>query len=249
MKHKSLVLLVVSFLGVSCSHIAEKQKVVKFPYEESLLTSIQEKEMMRTPLLTPETEEKDDTKSARRVYFSALYYQYLTLGKHLGKPSEINSCPQFHHDKVETDSSALPEVLMFKASHIQKEGRGYFPELAFNKNFSLGDHHEGMKDELDVLCDEGVSDNFYKFDNLVTHYAAKKSFHQNRKSMEAVLKIPVFANFYLVKMLQGTSLKKQAIHPDESRFIKMTKTLWFDQYVNTASALRGDYIKTKMVQR
>ena len=122
-----------------------------------------------------------------------------------------------------------------------------FQELAFNKQFSLRDYHTVIKEEIDVLCEDGVSDNFYKFDNLITHYADKKSFHQNPTAMASVLKIPVFANFYLVKMLEIPGMNVPSA--EEKLFIRLTKTHWFENYVTEASRMRNNFIKNKMVRR
>jgi hypothetical protein len=105
-----------------------------------------------------------------------------------------------------------------------------------------------MKEELLTLCDEGVSDNFFKFDNLVTHYAGKASFHLRPQAMESVLKIPVFANFYLVKMMSAHG-GLDSTYPEETKFIEMTQTHWFEKYVRAASIKRSDFVKNKLVRR
>lgn len=242
MKNAILGLLVVSV--VSCSHLSETPKTVDFPYAEELLEKVQHS-VARAPASFELDEE--EAPSPRRIYFSALYHQYLTLGQHLSKKPDVQFCPQFHHDKVETDSSIVPKVSLYPASSIEEEGRDFFPELAFNKKFSLRDYHKVIKNELVTLCEEGVSDNFYKFDNLVTHYANKKSFHMKPDAMKSVLKIPVFANFYLVKMLETPGLHFSS--SEEKRFIKLTQTHWFEKYVTEASRMRNTFIKNKMVQR
>lgn len=243
MKNLTLGLLVLSAIG--CSHVEKAPEVaVQFPYASELLEKVQ-----HSVSRAPASLEVGDVEkmSPRRVYFSALYHQYLTLANHLGKKADMSFCPQFHHDKIQTDSSLVPRVSMYSSSHIDSEGKEFFPELAFNKNFSLKDYHKVIKTELDVLCEEGVSDNYYKFDNLVTHYSHKKSFHMNPKAMASVLKIPVFANFYLVKMLEIPGFNITA--PEEKRFIKLTQTYWFETYVAEASRLRNNFIKNKMVRR
>lgn len=242
MKYSCLTLF--SLLLIGCAHVVEAPKTVQFPYAEELLEKVQASAGRRPASLT-----LDDLseKSPRRVYFSALYHQYLTLADHLGKKPRVDSCPQFHHDKVETDSGIVPKVSLRQSQEIEFEGKEYFPELAFSKAFSLRDYHKTIKKELDVLCEEGVSDNFYKFDNLVTHYAHRKSFHQDPKAMASVLKIPVFANFYLVKMLEAPSFKRPS--PEETRFIQLTNTHWFENYVVEASRMRSQFIKNKMVRR
>lgn len=242
MKH--LGLLFISTFAVSCAHFERPAQSVQFPYAAELLQKIQG-QVSRMPA-SLSVEDVSEV-SPRRIYFSALYHQYLTLGKHLGNTSEVKFCPQFHHDKIQTDSSIVPKFSLFPSTHVENEGRHYFPELAFNNEFSLQDYHLMIREEIQTLCEEGVSDNFYKFDNLVTHYSHKQSFHQNPTAMTSVLKIPVFANFYLVKMLETPGLNLTS--PEERRFIELTQTHWFENYVAEAHRMRNHFIKNKMVKR
>lgn len=234
----------MSVLFISCAHFDDAPKTVQFPYAAELLKKVQNN-TNRAPASFDE--ESLSEKSPRRVYFSALYHQYLTLGHFLGKKTEVQSCPQFHHDKIETDSGLVPKVSFYHTSNVDAEKRDFFPELAFGNDHSLGDYHVSIKTEIDELCEMGVSDNFYKFDNLITHYADKKSFHQDPKAMAAVLKIPVFANFYLVKMLEVPGINITS--PEEKRFIRLTRTHWFENYVSEAHQMRNKLIKNKMVRR
>jgi hypothetical protein len=243
MKNSCITLSVLML--VSCAHVKESPKTVQFPYATELLEKVQMKSGRRSPASM--TMDEGAEKSPRRVYFSALYHQYLTLAGHLGKKASIQFCPQFHHDKIETDSGIVPKVSLHHAQEVESEGRDYFPELAFNKDFSLRDYHKVIREELNTLCEDGVSDNFYKFDNLVTHYAHRPSFHQDPKAMASVLKIPVFANFYLVKMLEIPGTLRSS--PEEKSFIKLTNTHWFENYVSEASRMRSHFIKNKMVRR
>lgn len=241
---KKLSLGLLSVMVISCAHMQESPKTVQFPYAADLLQKVQ----MRTGRVPASFDSEDlSEKSPRRVYFSALYHQYITLGQHLNKKNDMSFCPQFHHDRIETDSGIVPKVSLYHSQNVDSEGKDYFPELAFNKDFSLRDYHKVIKTELEILCEEGVSDNFYKFDNLVTHYAHKKSFHQDPKAMASVLKIPVFANFYLVKMLEIPGF--DITSPEEKRFIQLTNTYWFENYVAEASRMRNNFIKNKMVRR
>lgn len=240
-----IVLPLTALLLAACSHVSHETKVVSFPYASELVEKIQ-REAVRAPA-SMEMEAREE-KSPRRVYFSSLYYQYLTLGSYYQHNSEIASCPQFHHDKIETDEYTVPKLSLYKPSNIVEEGKDFFPELAFSGKHSMKKYYQDMKEELLTLCEEGVSDNFFKFDNLVTHYAGKRDFHSQPKAMEAVLKIPVFANFYLVKMMSAHS-GVSIVHPEETRFIQMTQTHWFERYVKTASHMRSSFIKNKLVRR
>jgi hypothetical protein len=241
---KNISLGLVSLLFISCSHFHESPKTVQFPYASELLKKVQNN-TNRAPASFDEDSLSE--KSPRRVYFSALYHQYLTLGHFLGKRTDIKSCPQFHHDKIETDSGLVPKVSLYQSTHVDSEGKDFFPELAFGKEYPLNDYHLAIRSELEGLCEDGVSDNFFKFDNLITHYAHKNSFHQDPRAMGAVLKIPVFANFYLVKMLEVPGLNITS--PEEKRFIRLTRTQWFENYVTEAHQMRNSFIKNKMVRR
>lgn len=231
-------------LAVGCSHVEKTEKVVQFPYAHELLDKVQ-KSFSRAPA-SVEIQDKVN-KSPRRVYFSVLYHQYQTIGQILNTNASVNLCPQFHHDKLDVDAKLKPKMMLYSLTHVDEEGKKFFPEFAFSGNFSLNDYHGLIRGEIETLCEEGVSDNFYKFDNLVTHYAHKNSFHKNPKAMESVLKIPVFANFYLVKMLEIHHVKM--VTSEEKMFIDLTRTHWFESYVTEASKLRSLYIKNKMVGR
>ena len=239
--------LILSLTLVSCSQMATHNTVVamELPFAPELVEQMQ-KSAGRRPA-SFEVEEIEG-KSSRRVYFTALYHQYLSMGHHLGNEVTVNSCPQFHHDKVETDAVSIPEFSIYKMPNVEGTSRDFFPELVFTKKFSLQDYHREMGAEVATLCEEGVSDNFYKFDNLITHYAAKKSFHSRPDSMKSVLKIPVFANYYLLKMLRPTHAIT-FVHPEEKMVIKLTQTHWFENYVNEAHRMRNNLIKNRMVQR
>lgn len=237
-------LLLLSVLFFSCAHRPDEKRVVQFPYAEELVEKVQKVALRSPASALSENEEK----SPRRTYFVTLYHQYLTFSHYLGKPSELNFCPQFHHDKIETDALSVPKVTFYKNPKVDETGRAYFPELVFKGKFSLEEYHADLTEELVTLCEEGVSDNFYKFDNLITHYADKAAFHKNTRAMASVLKIPVFANFYLLKMMD-TEKKQNFSHPEEKRFIELTRTHWFPEYVREAGKRRNHFLDNKLVTR
>jgi hypothetical protein len=238
-----------SLMLFGCAHQAPRSVAVEFPYAVELLSRIQASApVQRGPaslFAWPEKEEK----SLRRTYFSVLYHQYLAFGSMLQTDSQLDFCPQFHHDKVEIEKRETQVGTSLAGVPRGLERSEYFPELAFNETFSLKDYHGSLKTELGVLCEEGVSDNYFKFDNLVTHHASKASFHRETKSMAAVLKIPVFANLYLLKMLEARPAGLIEFHPEEKRVIELTHTQWFEKYLAAATEVRSDLLRTKMVRR
>ena len=244
---KNHLSLVPVLLLVACAHTLENQVALELPFASELLAEIQKQSSTSRAPASMDINEVEG-KSPRRVYFSALYHQYLTLSQHLDQKTELTSCPQLHHDKIETEASMIPSFSLLKASAVGAASKEFFPETAFNRRFSIKDYYQHIGAEIAVLCEEGVSDNYYKFDNLVTHYAGKKSFHSRVDAMKSVLKIPVFANYYLLKMLRPPHTLA-FVHPEEKRVITMTQTQWFEQYVSVAHRQRNNLIKNQMVKR
>jgi hypothetical protein len=231
-------------LLIGCSHLEGPSRQVQFPISAELVLKVQQN-VERTPASSVQGIEFSDV-SVRRIYFSSLYQQYTTLGHFLNRTSSISSCPQFHHDKLEKDSKEISRLSVFRPAKIGDDGLPFFPELAFNKDFSMVDYHDSLKKEVEILCEEGVSDNFYKFDNLVTHYSQKSSFHRNPSAIISVLKIPVFANFYLLKMLEAPGF--EGTSTEEKILFQLTRTHWFESYVLEASRIRNHLLKNKTVR-
>ncbi len=233
----------MSFLG--CAHKNHLTPKVVLPYAEELLKKVQLQEALENTQQNAQFQSrKQFQKSPRRVYFRTLYHQYQILGQILQKESEITFCPQFHHDKTEIQLQKPRVVEGTRFSSVVSEVRDYFPETAFVSKTSLPDYLQSMKVELELLCEEGGSDNYFKFDNLITHHAHKSSFHLSHHAMSSVLKIPVFANFYLIKMINP-----YLVFNEEGDFITLTKTFWFESYVSEASRVRSTFIKNQMVKR
>src|SRR5688500_4121591 len=137
------LVLGLSWLTIhGCSHLPQTDKVVTLPFAPELLQEIQHSSGRSPASLELEVNEE---KSSRRVYFSSLYHQYLSLGQYLNVESSLTFCPQFHHDKIETDAFVTPNIPATKISHVPKEERHFFPELAFNKKFSLRDYHSNLR--------------------------------------------------------------------------------------------------------
>src|SRR5262245_32828565 len=114
MKSFALTMVILG-LGVSCSHWKEAPVTVQFPYAAELLEKVQRSHSRAPASLSVHDVEQ---MSPRRVYFSALYHQYLTLGRHLDRRPGLAFCPQFHHDKIQTDSSLIPQVSLYQLNNV-----------------------------------------------------------------------------------------------------------------------------------
>jgi hypothetical protein len=230
---KRLLLFGLGALSVACSHYGASKSPQLFTFSPELL-ALSQAEQQRTPASLSVTEV--ERKSPRRVYFSALFYQYLTLAAQLEKKSAVEVCPQFHHDKLEVQESFVPSVSSL-----------YTPEMIFTSQFSLQDYFATIESEISLLCEEGLSDNYYKFDNLITHFAPREDFHRRPDSMPALLKIPVFANYYLLKMLKAPQAGPY-VHPYEKEIISLGRTYWFERYVARAQVERAELMRKQSMR-
>lgn len=233
---KSLGFGLLSVFLVSCAHQVKAPHMVSLPYAEELLEKVQ-KTGARRPASVPTFEMAEV--SPRRVYFSALYEQYRTLDHYLGQNEMIKSCPQFHNEKNAVDKKELAKLE--KESWGEGKDNRFFPEKTFNKE-SFVSYHQNVKSEIVTLCEDGVSDNYYKYENLVTHFANSGAFHRSKTAMKSLLKIPVFANYYIVEMMS-------AVPHHEKKFIELSKAQWFENYVSEAGHQRKNLLKEFTAQR
>lgn len=226
---------------VSCATQKSAQESHTFPFAKELLVKIQSSNSgARTPASV--SMELEEGKSPRRIYFTSLYEQYLTLSS----DKSIGVCPAFHHDKIAADSkrrSLIRPVLKTQDDH----SKAYFPEASLGRK-GFQKYVSSVRTEIENLCETGFSDNFYKYDNLVTHYSGKRDFHRNPKAMESVLKIPVFANYYLIHMMAQDHATAE-VSGGGKEFITLTNAYWFQDYVHSASEVRLNMLRNKVVRR
>jgi hypothetical protein len=228
---KNMILLLILVMIFGCAH-RDKNETPIFSYSPELLEKIFQSGPTRFPASS------EIRKSNRRVYFSGLYYQYKTLGHFLNETQENLFCPQFHHDRLQVDSWRIPKI-RFEMNETQESF--YFPENIFKSKKELKTYVSQMKEEIHELCETGESDNFFKYDNLIVYHVSRPEFHQNHKSMEALLKIPIFSNHYLISMMRN-SLEIEYFPNEAKLFIDQAKTYWFDRYVNLAQKGRQDLL-------
>jgi hypothetical protein len=61
--------------------------------------------------------------------------------------------------------------------------------------------------ELEELCEDGTSDNFYAYQNLITHINNQKGLTPSKENMEILLKVSVFYNMALIESLKANAQK------------------------------------------
>jgi hypothetical protein len=63
-------------------------------------------------------------------------------------------------------------------------------------------HLEKTLEEIKELCENGSGENYYAFENLITHMRANKEYHRSKEAMESLLKITLFSNLALISALE-----------------------------------------------
>ncbi len=101
--------------------------------------------------------------------------------------------------------------------------------------------------ELSELCENGVSDNYYIFENLVTHTASNR-LSANNSSMKILLKSTLFSNMALVDSLTKSSKKtgraiasvEETMSPVQykSEVMNRLKAPWASEYFEEVGKLR-----------
>jgi hypothetical protein len=208
--------------------------------------------------------------SNKKLYFLQLLDQYYKLGQYTSKSeiNKVVSCPQFHtqmvnyheanhtaHKKsirVEYQKEKLTNAA-YLASHpelsLPTKHDGKFPTLAQ----VIGDknHHEQLidvitlhakktKQELVELCESGTSNNYYIFENMLTHIKRKGN-AQSTKNAQTLLKTTVYANkAILASISKYTKTASRSIasvggstNQIEIEVQNRMNSKWFDQYIDS----------------
>jgi hypothetical protein len=120
---KYIFLVVLCLVTMSCAQVKRKKISASFPYAKELVTKVQ-KQNSRMPASF--SLEELEGKSSRRVYFSALYYQYRSLNKLLSQANDLSFCPQFHHDRIQIEDALVPKVIFGHSLDVNVRGGIFF---------------------------------------------------------------------------------------------------------------------------
>lgn len=129
--------------------------------------------------------------------------------------------------KINFDSIYKPEVLTDKSKHssypelmlpVTKDSlHPNVAELISSSKTSLTKevvekainiHLEKTLEELTELCDTGASNNYYIYENLITHIK-KQGFRANETNMKVLLKTSIFSNRALIKSFEKSASKSR----------------------------------------
>lgn len=256
--------VLVSFLAVGCSTIAQltDSGAHTFTVDKELVAKAQnlhfKKSQTRGPASVQSEEaeiehlmkedKKQEGRALRRVYFSLLYQQYHHLSYLMTKTTDLKFCPQFHHDKTSMDEQIRKSSYKGELFKSMETYAVYFPETNLSHNKEALDLLDNLKGELVELCDDGVTDDYYKLENVVTYFSTKESFHRSPEAMESLLKMPVFAHLYYLKTVEAPfSVADTHFNDLEQELLDRTGAKWVHQYVVEVRKKRLSIVQSAMV--
>ena len=93
--------------------------------------------------------------------------------------------------------------------------------------------------ELEELCEDGTSDNFYAYQNLITHINNQKGLPPSKENMETLLKVSVFYNMTLIESLKANAQKSMrsisSVKEEgaiDNQLLYRMKADWADSYLD-----------------
>jgi len=215
---------------------------------------------------------KHSNKSARKLYFLSMVQQYNMFNSLLGKKSEKqNNCPQFHNDLVGNNKNFEDNGKFFSLSlnfaQIKKEPQNvmYYPAMSLPyqkvdlysylvksvdwKNASnhvksaLEHYNIKNKKEIEELCQNGVSEGYFIYQNMVTYYGQNQSFHNSTEALSSVLKIPVVSNMLVLGSLVKPKFQTDHFAFYENKLLEKMNITWFKNYLYEVNTMRNNLKK------
>lgn len=273
---KLLNIILLGSLSFSCATNKIKnnfqglEKVTHNPALSFYLDSYQPKKMARKIASSPAVPEL----SNRQIYFLSLYQQYLTLAHTLENKETIKFCPSFHQVILEFETDlknrrdSYSTQINFQSVRVNKDRISYYPVLSMaatddqmlyeflNKKGwqdqenalkqTLQHYHTGMEQEVQKLCETGVSPGYYVYENLVTYFKEYKDFHHTRAGLKALLKVPTLANMAVLDNLSQTSYYLSQENVFDQWLLDRAQTAWFRNYLGHIKQKRSQQLKTKL---
>lgn len=196
--------------------------------------------------------------SNRQIYFFNLYKQTKIFSELAGVDLNIErSCPSFHNvienhkhlldfdissytlnqdiSMVKENEENLPNYpVMALPVNERTDLYGHLKEnnfKGFKKHLksALKNYAHINKGELAQLCDKGVSENYYIFENFLSFYSKDHKFHSSKIGVISSFKVPIITNYMILDNLKKSSRfdMKESL---ELSLIQRSGVKWFDNY-------------------
>jgi len=170
----------------------------------------------------------------KTLYTLGLFSQYNELRSLIGtSKGEIKSCSKFHTAFLNHQQGLNPgktykrgeliKRLHKKIGEIKPSMKDFYPEFSLplrTSNSTVWDQREHFKsafieayslhltklnEEITRLCEDGFSNHYYIFENMVSYFQKEKGRKLSKeKRFEILLKTPIVSNWVLINSLKGT---------------------------------------------
>jgi len=205
----------------------------------------------------------------REAYFLSFYKQHLTLAKTLRMQEEQVNCPSFHNLILEHKRALFKTKRNYSTdislSNIASDYSqvSHHPVLAVPYSGSTDLftrlHQTGFKDtkkdltkalshfyqqdkrELAQLCETGVSQNYYIYENLVTYFKNKPHFHRTKEGLLSILKVPVVSKMMILDNLTNEETYINS-NPFDKWLVDKAGLSWIEEFRNDLKKKRSQQI-------
>lgn len=164
----------------------------------------------------------------KNSYFATLYIQTIELEELLNpthKISQLNTCPQFHTsllklkksvglkasvsqlnlDHVNHDLAIIKAIYSFKEqSPVSKDH--YKNNLTLSGK--LNEYYLEQIKEINEMCENGNSNQYYKFENLLSHIRSN-GFEPSTKNINILEKSNLYQNDLIINVLKNSYIKRE----------------------------------------
>ena len=220
-------------------------------------------------------DEKLEAYNNKNLYFLTLYSQYDSFKKLSGVQSnDVMICPSFHSllltNKKMIEQMSAPYRNLSLQLNTPKGDPALYPEYSLKLDNSspplwdllkenkaqaknellsraIDQHVKNLSSELQELCEFGQSDNYFIFENLISHLKENEDFSTSDAATDALFKTTVFSNMAILKGLAMQARNRSrgiASHQDntngfEKEIMYRLDASWMNQYFAEIKNRRG----------
>ncbi len=217
----------------------------------------------RRPASIKKKKDQNVSLNNKSLYFITLYDQYKKLLPFTNKDySDIKVCPQFHSLLVQKPHLFKKKITKRKWSISDIDNKSDHPiwnlplqqnsltptvsqEVAVGASLfktaqkAVNIHTEKTFNELSELCEYGLSDNYYIFENLVGHLSKEMNKINPQEDLRIMIKTSLYFNMILIKTLHRSeskgrsisSVKEDGIYQGE--VMQRTGSNWAEAYLQS----------------
>ena len=205
---------------------------------------------------------------AKNIYFFSLLQEYRAFKSLIGNGESLKACPQFHHEMV-TQNSYNPENknfykldTNFETVKLDPKNLVHFPVLSLpykgvdlysymeNKGQwesaythtvqAIKEHNQKNFEELQTLCDKGVSPGYYIYENMISYYTNNEDFQKSYDALPSILKVNTVSNMLILDSMVKPQYKSEHLVGYKSALLEQLKVGWFKNYLYETNLMRNN---------